>query len=80
MGKRMAEWFDDDFKEPNYDKLSDEELDELYYYGEIRSASKPKKLAGKKAVVSKAKVVQKLFPDDEDENWLDDENDLYEDD
>lgn len=80
MGKRMAEWFDDDdFKEPNYDKLSDEELDELYYYGEIRSASKPKKLASKKAVAGKAKVVQNLFPDDEDENWLDDEDDLYED-
>lgn len=79
MGKRMPEWFDDDdFKEPNYDKLSDEELDELYYYGEIRSASKPKKLASKKAVASK--VVQKLFPDDEDENWRDDEDDLYEDD
>ncbi len=79
MGKRMAERFDDDdFKEPNYDKLSDEELDELYYYGEIRSASKPKKLASKKAVGSK--VVQKLFPDDEGENWLADEDDLYEDD
>ena len=76
----MAERFDDnDFKEPNYDKLSDDELDELYYYGEIRSASKPKKLASKKADAVKAKVVQNLFPDDEDENWLDDEDDLYED-
>ena len=37
MGKRMPERFDDDyFDEPNYDKLSDEELEELYYYGEIR--------------------------------------------
>ena len=79
MGKRMAERFDDDdFNEPDYDKLSDDELDELYYYGEIRSASKPKKLASRKAVASK--VVQQLFPDDEDEDWLDDEDDLYEDD
>ncbi len=77
MGKRMAEWFDDDdFKEPNYDKLSDEELDELYYYGEIRSVPKPKKPVSKKAVARK--VVQKLFPEDED--WLDDGDDLYEDD
>lgn len=78
MGKRMPEWLDDDdFKEPNYDKLSDEELDELYYYGEIRSAPKPKKPVSKKAA---SQVVQKLFPEDEDDDWLDDDEDLYEDD
>ena len=80
MGKRMAERFDDDdFNEPNYDKLSDEELDELYNYGEIRSASKPKNLAGKK--VAAKKISPKFFADEDD--WLDadlDGNDLYEDD
>ncbi len=82
MGKRMAERFDDDdFNEPNYDKLSDEELDELYNYGEIRSASKPKQLAVKKAAAMK--IAPKLFADKDDDDWLDadlDGDDLYEDD
>lgn len=85
MGKRMpkrfdADDYDDNFNEPNYDKLSDEELDELYYYGEIRTASKLKKPVSKKADASK--VVQKLFPD-VDDDWQDDEgdvDDMYEDD
>ncbi len=82
MGKRMPERFDDDdFAEPNYDKLSDEELDELYYYGEIRSPSKPKQPAVKKVVARKS--VPKLFADEDDDDWLDvdpDDDDLYEDD
>lgn len=82
MGKRMADRFDDDyFAEPNYDKLSDEELDELYYYGEIRSPAKPKKVAAKKA--DARKVVQRLFPENEDDEWLDvdlDGDDLYDED
>lgn len=80
MGKRMAERFSDDdyFAEPNYDNLSDEELDELYYFGEIRSASKPKK---RKSAPKKANP--RLFDEGEDD-WLDvdldGEEDLYEDD
>ena len=84
MGKRMPKRLDDDdyddnFDEPNYDNLSDEELDELYYFGEIRSARKPKKLVRKKPDASK--VVQKLFPDVDDDDWRDDDGeDLYEED
>ncbi|ASJ72721.1 hypothetical protein IMCC3135_13165 [Granulosicoccus antarcticus IMCC3135] len=83
MGKRMSDRFDDDyFPEPNYDKLSDQELDELYYFGEIRTAVKPKKSGVKKSAVKK--VAPKLFASDSDENWLDvdlnGDDDLYEDD
>lgn len=70
MGKRMADTFgeDDYFAEPNYDRLSDEELDELYYYGEIRTPAKRKK-AAKKA--SMKKTAPRLFADDDEDNWLD---------
>lgn len=84
MGKRMPKRLDDDdyddnFDEPDYDNLSDEELDELYYFGEIRSAPKLKKPVRKK--VDASKVVQKLFPDVDDDDWQDDDDeDLYEDD
>lgn len=79
MGKRIADSFDDDdyFAEPNYDKLSDEQLDELYYYGEIRTPAKLKKVAHKAKM---KKSATRLFADDED-GWLDvdldGDDDLY---
>jgi hypothetical protein len=75
MGKNLSTRFDDDdyFKEPNYDKLSDEELDELYYYGELRSKPNRQKAANK-AAAKKPKV--KLVADDDDENWMDMDIDL----
>lgn len=81
MGKRMADRFSDDdyFAEPNYDKLSDEQLDELYYYGEIRTPARQKKAAHKATM---KKSAPRLFTDDED-GWLDldldGDEDLYED-
>ena len=81
MGNRMSERFGDDdyFAEPNYDKLSDEELDELYYFGELRSAPKKKKAPAKAAP---KKPAPRLFEDDEDDEWLDADldDDLFEED
>ncbi|WP_430878027.1 hypothetical protein [Granulosicoccus sp. 3-233] len=78
----MADRFSDDdyFAEPNYDKLSDEQLDELYYYGEIRTPTRHKKAAHKATM---KKSAPRLFADDED-GWLDvdldgEDDDLYED-
>ncbi len=78
MGKRMADSFGDDdyFAEPNYDRLSDEQLDELYYYGEIRTPSKRKKAAHKAKM---KKTAPRLYSDDDD-SWLDlefDDDDDY---
>lgn len=81
MAKRMAERFDDGdyFAEPNYDQLTDEELDELYNFGHFRSAPKRKKASRK--VLKKASPI--LFADD-DNAWLDmdldGDEDLFEDD
>lgn len=70
MGKRMAERFGDDdyFAEPDYDRLTDEELDELYYYGEIRTPAKRRKSTQK---ASMKKTSPRLFSEDDEENWLD---------
>lgn len=84
MGKRLAERFDDDdyFAEPNYDRLSDEELDELYYFGKLRSAPRRKKASPVKTAHGKSSP--RLFSDQEEDDWLDvdleGDDELYEDD
>ena len=91
MAKNLARQLkDDDYfaepdVEPDYDKLSDEELDDLYNFGEIRSAAKSQK----KTSQTKSKPANRAWSAD-DENWLDIElegdedldgdEDLYDDD
>ena len=73
MGKRWADRRDDDdyFAEPNYDDFTDEELDELYHYGEVRSPRKQNKVKRKKSTGTSS---PELFAEDE-EDWLDFEPD-----
>ena len=73
MAKNLARQLkDDDYfaesdAEPDYDKLSDEELDDLYNFGEIRSAAKSQK----KTSQAKSKQAHRAWSADDDENWLD---------
>ncbi|NND89972.1 MAG: hypothetical protein HKN42_03850 [Granulosicoccus sp.] len=68
---------DDFFDEPDYDQYSDEELDELYQFGEIRSAL-PRQRTLKKRNPS---PIESSATPEEDDSWNDDEDvdDLYED-
>lgn len=77
MAKRVAERFEDDdyFAEPNYDLLTDEELDELYHFGELRSSSRRQKQLRKKS--SKKADIHVLDFDDDD--WSDADLELEDD-
>ena len=87
MGKRLARQLDDDyFKEPDYDRMSDEELDDLYHFGEVRSAPKrrlPKPtLTGEKAEIEYVDISESWLDDDmgdDMDNELDD-SDLFDED
>lgn len=70
MAKNMASRFNEDdyFNEPDYEDYTDEELDELYYFGELRSPARKKK-ALRKATEKKAK--RRLFTDTDEDEWLD---------
>ena len=69
MAKNLARQLKDDdfFGEPDYDKLSDEELDDLYNFGEIRSASKSQKTK----VQAKSKQAKPSWSPDDEKELLD---------
>ena len=71
MGKRLAVKLeeDDDLSEPDYDQLSDEELDELYNFGELRSPPKRRAPVAK----TKIKLAEIKYLEEENEDWLDDD-------
>lgn len=66
MGKQSAERFseDDYFAEPDYDKFTDEELDELYSFGEIRAASMFPERAGKPVILKSVEKPELEFSKD----------------
>jgi len=83
MRKSHTNRFNDDdyLAEPNYNHFTDEELDELYYFGELRSAAKKRKAARK----SQARKINSKPPSRfVDDDWLDFDidgaNELYLDD
>lgn len=67
MAERMAVEFEEDdyFSEPDYDRLTDDELDELYNFGQLSTASQRKK-----SLVKKAENVGELLLDFEDDDWV----------
>lgn len=78
MGKQTAEKFDDDdyFDEPDYDKLSDADLDDLYNFGEIRNT--PVLTADRTIDREMDDIVVQLFDDADviDEDWMDADLDI----
>lgn len=81
MAKKTSDRFDDDyFAEPNYDNYTDEELDELYQYGKLRSPSRKSKLAGKTTEKAKKKPPLPNYDDDWGDTDFDDDDDDFDDD
>lgn len=74
-------FFDDGFfDEPDYDQFSDEELDELYQFGEIRSAQPRGRPVRKKPPPRTRPGLQDRGPAEPDiDEWDDNAEDIFDD-